>query len=62
MSGDATIVLIKWSDGSTACFFQSDVAAIDEYIKQKTLKNSGVCLEYSMETCLKSVYDKLHGF
>ena len=60
--GDAIIVLMKWSDGSRACFFQSDKGAIKEYIKQKTLKNSGTKLEYSIEKCLKSEYDKANGF
>jgi hypothetical protein len=60
--GDAIVVLMKWSDGSTACFFQSDKSAIKQYIKQKTLKNSGTKLEYSITKCLKSDYDKLNGF
>jgi hypothetical protein len=59
---DATIVLMKWSDGSNACFFESDSKAIEKYIEQKTLNNFGVKLEYSTKKCLKSVYDKLNGF
>ena len=55
-------MIMKWSDGSSACFFQSDNAAIKEYIKQKTLKNSGLHLKYTVKKYLKSEYDKLNGF
>jgi hypothetical protein len=59
---DTIVMIMKWSDGSSACFFQSDNAAIKEYIKQKTLKNSGLHLKYTVKKYLKSEYDKLNGF
>ena len=59
---DTVVMLMKWSDGSSACFFQSDKGAIKEYIKQKALKNSGLRLKYTVRKYLKSEYDKLNGF
>ena len=59
---DTVVMLMKWSDVSSACFFQSYKGAIKEYIKQKTLKNSGSRLKYTVNKYLKSEYDKLNGF
>lgn len=59
---DSVVVRMRWSDGSHACFFQSDTVAIEEYIRQKTLKAAGQSLEYVIEHYLKSEYDKLNGF
>ena len=56
---DAIVVLMNWSDGSHACFFENDADAIGEYIKQKNHKNRGLNLECKVKKYLKSEYDKL---
>lgn len=58
---DATVLLLRWKDGSHAVFFESDKTALQNFINRKVERDGPEAARYLQSRLSKREYDLLKG-